>query len=343
MDLLANDLSVHEQFHDLAGFREALSQLMAMRVTARRYGREVQCNRMFLNTTPIPEMPMQQAIGHLGGESQRRAVMSWLTRTGPFWDDVRRHGEEDWLKCDGEIVTDTAAGEAAFRILHGVECGLVSLAPSEWCYSPLQVTWVRKPEELNNRNAPVENWWRAEALDAVLQDRAPPLASWDALRRASSSRFARLSFAEECFALLAGVPFAKSAADRFLALLRVLDRLRGRLRGRRTQCGRTSHGHRLLHRRPGVVQRFVGDRKAGVPPRADLHPSRGCVEFAVLLLARQGLPPDAPAPLLLARRGGAAGVRGVRRPQDHEAVSRKWRRARSEPPCRSGGATDLGG
>ncbi len=250
MDLLANDLSVHEQFHDLAGFREALSQLMAMRRAARRFGREVQCNRMFLNTTPIPEMPMQQAIGHLGGESQRRAVMSWLTRTGPFWDDVRRHGEEDWLKCDGEIVTDTAAGEAAFRILHGVECGLVSLAPSEWCYSPLQVTWVRKPEELNNRNAPVENWWRAEALDAVLQDRAPPLASWDALRRASSSRFARLSFAEECFALLAGVPFAKSAADRFLALLRVLDRFAGAFEG----GVRSAEGHRM------VTDYFTGDR-----------------------------------------------------------------------------------
>ena len=250
MDLLANDLSVHEQFHDLASFHDALSQLMALRGTAKRYGREVQCNRMFLNTRPIPDMPMQQAIGRLRGESQRRAVMTWLTRSGPFWDDVRRHGEDDWLECQEEVVTETAVGEAAFRIFHGVDCGLVSLAPSEWCYSPLQVSWVRKPEELKNRNAPVENWWCAEALDAILQDRAPPLASWAELRRASRSSFARLSFAEECFAPLAGVPFAKGAAERFLALLRVLDRFAGAFEG----GVRSAEGRRM------VTDYFTGER-----------------------------------------------------------------------------------
>ena len=248
MDLLANDLSVHEQFHDLASFHDALSQLMALRVTARRYGREVQCNSVFLNTTPIPAMPMQQAIGRLG-ESQRRAVMTWLTRAGPFWDDMRQHGGGDWLKCGDVVVTDTAAAEAAFRILHGLECGLVSLAPSKWCYSPLQVTWLRKPE-LSNRNAAVENWWRAEALGAALQDQAPPLASWDDLREASSIRFARLSLAEDCFAPLGGVPFAKSAADRFLALLRVLDRFAGAFEG----GVRSAEGHRM------VTDYFAGDR-----------------------------------------------------------------------------------
>ena len=222
MDLLANDLSVDEQFHDLAGFRDALSQLMAMRQTARRFGHEVQCNRAFLNKTPIPGMPMQQAIGNLGVESQRRAILAWLT--GPGWDDGRLHGADDWLECGGKVVTDTAVGESAFRTLHGIESALVSLTPSAWCRSPLAVTWVREAEGLEDRNGAVENWWCAETLEAALQERTPPFGSWDDLREASRNRFPRLTFAEDCFAPLAGVPFARSAADRFVVLLGVLER-----------------------------------------------------------------------------------------------------------------------
>ena len=225
MNLLANELSVHGQFHDAAGFRDALQKIMSVRATARRFGREVQCNRAFLNTMPIPDTPLQKAIGNLSADSQRRAVMAWLTRDGPFWDDVRAHGEDDYLQCDDIVVTDASAGEAAFRKIHGVESGLISFVPSTWCRSPLFVTWFREAEGLNNQNANVDNWWEPGALEKAMQDRTRPLASWDDLREASRTRFESLTFADDCFTPLAGVPFARSAADRFLALLNILDRV----------------------------------------------------------------------------------------------------------------------
>ena len=186
---------------------------------------------------------MQQAIASLGTDSQRRAVMIWLTRSGPFWDDLREHGEDDYLECAGDVVTDTSAGEAAFRALHGVECGLVSLSPSAWCYSPVDVTWIREGEGLRNRNAEVENWWSPAPLEAALQHRARPLASWDDLREDSNRRFPGLTFAEDCFAPLVGVPFAKSAADRFVALLDILDRL---TRAFDHAGDRDAEGHRII-------------------------------------------------------------------------------------------------
>ena len=88
MELLANDLSIHGQFHDLSSFRDALARLMAMRATARRYGREVHCHREFLTVIAIPGVPLQQTLGQLA-ESERRAAFGWLTRGGPLWDDVR--------------------------------------------------------------------------------------------------------------------------------------------------------------------------------------------------------------------------------------------------------------
>ncbi len=241
MDLLVNDLSVHGQFHDSAGLRDALSRLMALREMARRFGREVQCHRAFLNTEPIPGRPLQGAVGKLDIE-RRRAVMAWLTRSGPFWDDVRQHGRDDWLQCNGQIVTDSALGEAAFRVLHGVECGLVSLAPSRWCQSPLDVTWVREAERLDDGNAAVENLWRVETLEESLRHRAPPLRSWDGLRETSESRFTNLVFAENCFAPLAGSPFTKGAADRLAILLDVLDRFASAFD---EDGSRNAEGHRI--------------------------------------------------------------------------------------------------
>ena len=242
MELLANDLSVHEQFHDLTGFRDALSRLMVMRGAARLFGREVHCHSTLLNAKPMPGITMQQAISSLGVESERRAVMIWLTSAGPFWDDVHRHGGDDWMECDGGVVTDTAVGEAAFRTLHGVDSGLLSVSPSAWNHTPLEVTWLREAEGLDNRNAALENWWTAEALKEALRHRTPPIGSWGDMREASRNRFEQLTFAEDCFAPLAGVPFAKSAADRFIVLLDILDRS---ARAFEKDGARNAEGHRL--------------------------------------------------------------------------------------------------
>lgn len=250
MELLFNDLSVHEQFHDMARFRDALARLMAMRGAARLYGCEVHCHGKLLNAKPMAGIPMQQAIARLGVESERRAVMIWMTRGGPFWDDVRRHGGDDWLECNGEVVTDTAVGEAAYRSLHGVDCGLVSVSPSAWSYTPVEVAWLRDAEGLDNQNATLENWWDAEPLKEALQHRPPPISSWRDLREASRSRFERLTFSDQCFAPLAGVPFAKSAADRFIVLLGILDQF---ARAFDDTGARTPESHRIYQ------AHFTGD------------------------------------------------------------------------------------
>ena len=107
MQLLANDLSIHEQFHDLSSFRGALERLMTIRGVARRYGRDVHCSRMLFVANVMAGVSMQQALGRLG-DNERRAAMSWMTRAGPFWDDCRQHGPGDYLECRGEVVSDSS-------------------------------------------------------------------------------------------------------------------------------------------------------------------------------------------------------------------------------------------
>ena len=200
MDLLANDLSIHEQFHDRSSFRGGLERLMAMRSVAQRFGWDVYCHRGLLTANPMPNMSMQQAIGHLAVESERRAAMGWLTRGGPFWDDLRRHDVDDYLECQGEVVTESAVGEAAFRTLHSVECGLVSVTPSDWDFSPVEVTWRRDAEGLETQHTHLDNWRDVVALEEILRNAAPPIRSWDDLRESSANRFKSLTFAGDCFA-----------------------------------------------------------------------------------------------------------------------------------------------
>ena len=221
-----------------------------MRNVARQLGRDVHCSSGLVNSQPIPDVSMQQAVQQLLA-NERRALLGWLTRGGPFWDELRQHGADDWLECRGELVTDSAVGEAAYRTLHGVHCCLASVTPSNWDYSPLEVHWCREDEGLADQSASLVNWRDATALEESLQDAIPPVRTWVDLQSVSAMRFRSLIFAGNCFDPLAGVPFVKSAADRILVLLEILDRL---ARAFDADGNRTPEGNQLYQ------DHFTGDR-----------------------------------------------------------------------------------
>ena len=151
--------------------------------------------------------------------------MAWLTKEGPFWEDTRQHTGDDWLECRGEIVTDTAIGEAAYEKLKGSDCGLVSFSPSSWEIARVKVTWCREVEGLKDASVELENWWNGEALEGALQGREAPVRTWGAVEEICTGRFEGLTFSDDCFEPLKGVPFAESAADRILSLLGILESL----------------------------------------------------------------------------------------------------------------------
>ena len=199
-----------------------------------------------------PGTTMRQALQGLD-QDKLRAAMSWMTRGGPFWDDddLRRHGADDWLECRGEIVTDTAVGEAAFRTLRGIDCALVSVTPSDWNYSPVKAVWRREADGVSDATADIENWWDEAALEKRLRDARRPIRSWADLREISMGRFGRLVFAEDCFKPLDGLPFSESAAQRFIVLLDILDELAQSFDG---DGNRTAEGQQIYQ------DYFTGDR-----------------------------------------------------------------------------------
>ncbi len=222
LELFLNNQSLHGQFHGSTAFRAALDRVMSMRRVAREFDRDVHCDGGILGRDASPDVPVQRAIAWLSPD-QRRAAMQWWTRGGPFWDMDRQHGADEWFECQGEIVTDDALGEAAYRKSLGIECDTVSFAPSHWTHSPLTVRW-RRNEGFGDLRLAVENFWETAELRARLQSLEPPTSSWSQLRERSERHFTNLRFGPKCFRPLRGLPFSSAGATRIRALLGILDR-----------------------------------------------------------------------------------------------------------------------
>ena len=251
MDLLFNDLSLHGQFPDLSTFEAAVDRIMGMRKLTARFGRELYCHRNVANGRVTSGMAVPQAVRAFE-PNRRRALMAWLTRHGPFWEDARQHGGEDYLECfqyEGEVVTDTAVGEAAYCCLHGRDRGLVSMDPSDWLFSPAPVDW--HPEDGGVRRVDVRNYWDADLLAAELEKAPPPLGSWSDLEATARTRCPDLVFAPDGFKPLDGHPFSRGVAERLLDRIVVLQQLRGCFDD---HGERTPEGHKLYRKH------FTGDK-----------------------------------------------------------------------------------
>ena len=236
MELFFNDLSLHGQFPDLTIFRSAVERIMNIRNTIKRFGRELYCHRNVADMQVTKDKKMQQAVQCLSRD-QRRAWTQWITRHGPFWEDLRRHDGGDYLECNGEIVTDKVVGEAAHRLSDGIECVLVSMNPSSWLSSPLLVVWHDNAHE--QKNVDLTNYWDTETLTKVLETADKPLQSWEDLEKTAKNRCPGLTFSLESFKPLRGHPFAKRAAYPLLKRLVVLQEFKNCFdeNGKRTTQG----------------------------------------------------------------------------------------------------------
>jgi len=196
---------------------------MLIREVIRSYGRELNCHKGMVCADVMPGITMLQATQALTRD-QQRSLRSWITQNGPFWEDTRSHGADDFLELNGEIVTDTAVGEAAWCRFNGIERELVSLSPSNWLLTPLAVTWI------SNSNAKkitqVSNHWDPTTLEAILKLAPIPITSWKQLAVLTDARWPLLTFAADAFSFLDGHPFASSAAQRLLTILDVLNRFK---------------------------------------------------------------------------------------------------------------------
>ncbi|MGI9250299.1 MAG: hypothetical protein ACR2PR_03770 [Pseudohongiellaceae bacterium] len=257
MEILFNDLSVDEQFHDAKTFCEALGCVMKMRGIAKRNG----CDDIYyhssfkatqlINNIPIPKVVNQ---GFANDKDKERNFMRWLS-SKLHWDsqENRLHSEDDWVEHDSTVVTGKALAEAAIRQHKGLDCGLVSLASSNWKHTPLTAIWSNRGKGLSDEIIDVRNWWEPEKLEIALRDSELPLQSWQDLKKRARSKCSRLVFGENCFAQLeeSGLPFSRRLAEATLERLKTLDQF---AREHNARGQRTDEGNRIYQKH------FQGER-----------------------------------------------------------------------------------
>ncbi len=222
MDFLVNDLSCHGQFQNVSDFRDAIRCMMQFREIARRHSRTLYCHQQIAHAVVNETMTMQQAVSKALNRDEQRALLQWITKQGPFWDDLRQHSPDDYMICNGDIVTDTAIGEAAWCLLNGIDRGIVSFSPSAWCCSPISVDHVLSQETRQTAN--LQNHWIPADFELALDDAPLPISSWEQLEMISRPKFQALFFAQDAFAPLQDHPFSSSAAERIRFLLHTLNR-----------------------------------------------------------------------------------------------------------------------
>lgn len=220
MDLFLNECSFHGQFPNVETFVDALDELMMVRQTAKRYKREIHCHRNSSQAAVTHNLSLPQAIS-LIDKNKARALMAWFGQTGPYWEDIRQHPNDEYYECKGEVVTDTAIGECCYLQLSNRPAQLVSITPSKWMESSLTVTLYKNDDE--SYSSSIFNHIDSVSLNKVLQNSEPVIQSWSELEQLCLSRFENLIFSTKAFDPLVGRPFVLSAAKSIVDLLRVLS------------------------------------------------------------------------------------------------------------------------
>lgn len=174
--------------------------------------------------------------------------MSWLSKNGPYWDDTRNHSEDDYFECQNTVVTDTAVGECAHLLFSSRKADLVSISPSKWTDSPLQVIWHKSHQDPILTT--LTNHTTTATLESTLEKASPPLQSWKDLQEACLVRFENLFFSDDAFSPLKGTPFVVAAANSIIDLLSVLSEFKA---SHLDNKGRSDHGNSLYQ------QYFTGD------------------------------------------------------------------------------------
>ena len=249
MDYLVNDLSLAGQFHDLYAFESAVDRLMGIRQEIDRLGSSLYGHRSLATASVGPDCVMQQATSGFPRD-KRLAWLRWLNTRGPFWEDFRQHGTNDWIEVNGEPVTDSAVGEAAFCCIHGLPRELVSFDPSDWLFSPVKATWLR--DDSQGEHVSIPNHWRLESVQESLAANPPTINSWAALSTFSRRAYTRVTITEDAFHPLYGHPFVPAVADQVRVLLNVLNELRGCLdeEGKWTSRGRSLYNNYFVGKTP---------------------------------------------------------------------------------------------
>ncbi len=238
MDFFVNDVSLHGQFANPQAFRQSLDLVLLCQRIILRYKCRLLISRTIKNCKVCGNQTLPEAVRATRDRDFIRVVMLWIDRNGPFFQDEQIGSPGEYLALpDGEVVTDIGPGAAAFQQFQGHDTSLISFAPSNFTYTPVEIRWHRNDDDVVS--CELLNFWTAQGLDDYLQRKIDLPKTWNEMIDQLPSRFPNLDFLPDLEQYLRSEPFSPYIVERVFVLLGVLNRLKECFdeRGQRTQEG----------------------------------------------------------------------------------------------------------
>ncbi|MBK7706671.1 MAG: hypothetical protein IPJ30_13075 [Acidobacteria bacterium] len=226
MNFFLNELSVHNQFNSVDEFRSAIKDLVISCRKITEYRFPVLTHFNFSHQAAMHGKTIMSAVYSLRPE-ERGLYISVLDRIRRWSIEPCLQRPEDTFLVHGRNVTGSSIAEAAcYRSLDD-DAKLLSLTPSEWNASPLNVLTESGREE--KESILVENCFDSVTVSSVLLLSEAFPTSWEELQDRCIGRFNRLQFCDNSFDSLMTYPYRLAVAKKHIESNRIVERTGGLL------------------------------------------------------------------------------------------------------------------
>lgn len=222
MTILFNEKSLNDDIQSKEQLFEQIKHVMRARQYLLQKSLNLYCKRDFINYRLSNDETIFKYV--MGFEKTEKIdVLTWLSKSGPFWDDEQLHSLGDLYVHDKEEVTGTALAEAAAQLFYDEECETFSLTNAKYLGNNIKITWI---ENKKCNDFLINNHTTIISLEKKIKQSNKSIESWKRLEELARSEFQNLSFIDECFIPIYKLPFHKAASKSIMEKLNVLNQIK---------------------------------------------------------------------------------------------------------------------
>ncbi|MEO5355906.1 MAG: hypothetical protein H7844_01240 [Nitrospirae bacterium YQR-1] len=264
MEFFFNELSVHSQFKNLGDFRSSTEEILRCHSLVNKSGYKLYCSGNLYSIMVYGDVTFQKAVNDIADKNFTRSVLSWIHKTGPFWENESYKDKDDTFRLinnsSNTDITAASLSEAAIRAFYGSRCYSLSYEPSDYTKTPLSVL-------IQNRNTTKEihNFWKFAELGIFLKESDKnKVSSWDTLIEWAKRNCTYLHFADYVIDKLTPEPYSQQLAARVQVLLEILNELN------MCECDKTGSAE-LQQRKQDIKNNYFSKKKALFTDESDTN------------------------------------------------------------------------
>ena len=217
-----NDSSLQGQFATEREFVHEIAALAKLKMQLPVSVSQLYCTNKLSLAKVTREASCSQAIVQAAQVDEKRLILSWIAKSGPFLEEDRMPEQDDYFEFEGLDVTDHGLGEAARREKNGDDSGVFSFAGGAINFekTPLLIQHGLSEKPLGHLSIP--NVWEVPHLEERIREISAEPQNWRELLQICRSRFGLLIIPDSVMERIERETFYPVVARRTLVLLETL-------------------------------------------------------------------------------------------------------------------------